>query len=91
MELNPQLMGQYAEFLEEFSAQITALCHQMEQLGYTASQCMDQVAGLQACKALMTNMENIIANVPVADDACQRLILAMKRVAAAQQTFGHGR
>lgn len=91
MELDPVLMGQYADFLEEFSRQITDLCRGMEELTASASQCMDQVSGLQAARALAINMENIIKNVPVSDEACQRLILAMKRIAAAQDVFGRGR
>ena len=91
MELDPELMGQYADFLEEFSEHITGLCRQMEELSTTASQCMDQLTGLKACRSLIDNMENIIANVPVADDACQRLILAIRRIAAAREVFEHGR
>ena len=37
------------------------------------------------------NIENIKNSVPINDDACKRLILALKRVQDAQNVFGRGR
>lgn len=91
IEMNTTLMQQYVEFLEDFCQRITTLCDGMESLTDYAGQCMDQVSGLQAAKQLLANMEVIKANLPTADDACQRLILAMKKIIEAQNAMGRGR
>lgn len=88
MELSPTQMGQYAQFLEEHSRQILQLCQNMEQLTAMASQCMDQKTGLVAARDLLANMETIKKNIPMSDDACHRLILTMKQVAAIGDSFG---
>lgn len=88
MNVNPQLMAEYAEFLEENSTKITNLCTQIEENLSLATQCMDQVSGLQAAKRMLQNLENIKNNVPVSTEAGRRLILSKKYVDSASNVFG---
>lgn len=88
MNVNTQLMMQYAEFLENKSREIQGLCTEVEQLMQVAVQCMDQQSGHNAAARLAQNMENIRANVPVSDDAAKRLILSKHMVDGAMNVFG---
>lgn len=88
MNVNTELMAQYAEFLEDHSRQIIQLCNQLEACLTMAVQCMDQQSGRAAALRMAQNVENIKSNVPMADDACQRLILSKSYVEGATQVFG---
>lgn len=88
MNVNTVGMQNYADFLEDHSRQIQNLCQQMEQLVAIAAQCMDQQSGVAAAGRLMQNMETIRTNVPMADDACQRLILSLGYIRSAGSIFG---
>lgn len=88
MNVNTQLMAQYADFLENKSREIQELCVQVEQLMQVAVQCMDQQSGRQAAARLAQNMENIRANVPISDDAAKRLLLSKRMVDGAMNVFG---
>lgn len=87
MNINPELAGRYAEFLEENSQNILRLCNALDGQLCVAVQCMDQKNGLNAAKRLAQIIDTIKSAVPVSDDACHRLILALKRIAA----IGFGR
>lgn len=91
MNLNIANMREYAEFLEENSNRIIALCNSLEINLMDAIQYMDQASSLYAVKRMTQNIENIKNSVPINDDACKRLILALKRVQDAQNVFGRGR
>lgn len=91
MNLNTASMREYAEFLEENSSRIIALCASLEANLMSAIQYMDQASSLYAVKRMTQNIENIKNSVPINDDACKRLILALKRVQDAQNVFGRGR
>ena len=91
MNLNTASMREYAEFLEENSSRITTLCNSLEENLMRAIQYMDQASSLHAVKRMAQNIENIKNSVPINDDACKRLILALKRVQDAQNVFGRGR
>lgn len=88
MNVNTELMAQYAEFLSEKSLQIINLCNQIEGMIGIAVQCMDQQSGRGAANRLTQNMENIKANVPIGEDASKRLVLSRKRVEDAGRVFG---
>lgn len=88
MNLNTALMAQYAQFLEEHSRSITALCGQLEERLSIAVQCMDQQSGRGAAARMVKNIENVKASTPLSDDACSRLLSSMKRVGEAGQIFG---
>lgn len=88
MNVNTQKMGEYADFLEENSGKIIALCNKLEQDLTMAGQCLDQQSGRAAVKRMMQNLENIKKNVPISDDACRRLILSRKYIDSATQIFG---
>lgn len=81
-------MEQYASFLEENSRKIIELCNSLEEALNLAMQCMDQESGAQAARRMAQNLENIKANVPLNDDACQRLILSKSYVDSATNVFG---
>ena len=87
MNVNTELMGRYAEFLEDHSRQIVSLCQQLENCLTIAVQCMDQQSGRAAALRMAQNVENIKNNVPMADDACQRLILSKTHVEGATMVF----
>ena len=91
MNLNTANMREYADFLEENSNKITALCESLESNLMSAIQYMDQQSSLHAVRRMTQNIENIKKNVPISDDACKRLVLALKRVQDAQNVFGRGR
>ncbi|MBR5093462.1 MAG: hypothetical protein IK095_00070 [Oscillospiraceae bacterium] len=88
MNVDPELMQQYADYMEECSGRIQRLCTEVENCVSMASQCMDSVGGLAASKRLLQSMETIRANIAWAEDACKRLVLSKKHVIDAQNTMG---
>lgn len=88
MNVDTALMAQYAQFLEDKSQGIVSLCNQLGECLTIAVQCMDQQSGRAAAQRMAQNVENIKNNVPMADDASRRLILALKHIDSATQTFG---
>ena len=88
MEMDTVKMREYADFLEENSRQITLLCEAIEENLSLAIQCMDSKSGLEAARRMTVNLENIKKNIPINDDACQRLILSLKRINDATNVFG---
>lgn len=88
MNLNTQKMEEYAEFLEENSRKIIALCNKLEESLVIAVQCMDQQSGRSAAQRMAQNLENIKNNVPISDDASKRLVLSKKYVDSASHVFG---
>ena len=88
MNVNTQKMEEYAEFLEENSRRIVALCNQLEEGLVIAVQCMDQQSGRSAAQRMAQNLENIKNNVPISDDASKRLTLSKKYVDSARHIFG---
>lgn len=88
MNVNTQKMEEYAEFLEENSRKIIALCNKLEESLVIAVQCMDQQSGRSAAQRMAQNLENIKSNVPISDDASKRLVLSKKYVDSAGHVFG---
>lgn len=88
MNVNTQMMSEYAEFLEENSRKIIQLCSQIEECLSMATQCMDQVSGLHAAQRMIQNLENIKNNVPVSNDASARLVKSKKFIDDAGSVFG---
>lgn len=88
MNVNTQKMEEYAEFLEENSRKIIALCNKLEESLVIAVQCMDQHSGRSAAQRMAQNLENIKNNVPISDDASKRLVLSKKYVDGAGRVFG---
>lgn len=88
MNVNTEKMVEYANFLETNSRNIINLCNEIEQALAIAVQCMDQQSGRGAAQRMAQNMENIKNNVPLSDDACQRLVLSKRYVDSAGQVFG---
>ena len=62
MNLNTASMSEYAEFLEENSKQIIALCNSLEANLMDALQYMDQKSSVLAVKRMTQNIENIKKN-----------------------------
>lgn len=88
MNVNTALMAQYAQFLEEKSRHIVALCNQLNANLGVASQCMDQNSGRSAAARMAQNIENVKKSVPISDDAAKRLVLSKRHVDSAGQVFG---
>ena len=88
MNVETTKMSEYAEFLDENSRKIIALCTNIEQCLEMAVQCMDQESGQGAAQRMSQNMENIKSNVPISDDASKRLVLSRKYVDSAGSVFG---
>lgn len=88
MNVNTQKMGEYAEFLDENSKKIIALCNKLEENLAIAVQCMDQQSGRSAALRMAQNLENIKSNVPISDEASKRLILSKKYIDSAGRAFG---
>lgn len=88
MRVDTEKMAEYASFLEENSRKIIALCAKIEEGLAVAVQCMDQQSGRNAAQRMAQNMENIKNNVPISDDASQRLLLSKKYVDSAGTVFG---
>lgn len=88
MNVNTQKMEEYAEFLEENSRRIIALCNKLGESLVIAVQCMDQRSGRSAAQRMAQNLENIKNNVPISDEASKRLILSKKYVDSAGHVFG---
>lgn len=88
MNVNTQKMEEYAEFLEENSRKIIAVCNKLEESLAIAVQCMDQQSGRSAAQRMAQNLENIKNNVPISDDASKRLVLSKKYVDGAGRVFG---
>ena len=88
MNINTQKLGEYAVFLDENSANITALCNEMGELLTIAVQCMDQQSGKQAALRMANNLENIKKSVPVSADVSERLALAKKMIDDIVTNFG---
>ena len=87
MNVNTDKMAEYAAFLNETSGTIIALCDSIEQSLVVAIQCMDQESGRGAAMRMAQNMENIKKNVPISEDASNRLILAKKFIGDAVNVF----
>lgn len=88
MNLNTEGMQQYAEFLENNSNNIKEVCATLQEYIQMARQCMDHESGIGASQRMESNIENIIKNVPINDDACKRLVLSLKYVRDAGNVFG---
>lgn len=88
MNVNTNKMSEYAEFLNENSRNIIALCNKIEQNLLIAVQCMDQQSGRGAAGRMAQNLENIKKNVPISEDASQRIVLAKKYIGDAGRVFG---
>lgn len=88
MNVNTEMMQRYADFLEDKSRQIIALCNALNTNLSVARQCMDQSSGQNAATRMNQNIENIKRSVPVADSAAKRLVLSKKHVIGATQVFG---
>ena len=88
MNVNTDKMQEYATFLDETSRQIVSLCEKIEEGLLIAIQCMDQQSGRAAAVRLGQNIDNIKKNVPISDDASNRLKLAKKYIDSAGRVFG---
>lgn len=88
MNVNTQKMEEYAEFLDENSRKIIALCNKLEESLVIAVQCMDQQSGRSAAQRMAQNLENIKKIVSISDDASKRLVLSKKYVDSAGHVFG---
>lgn len=88
MNVDPGKMTEYADFLDETSRKIVALCSKIEESLVMAVQCMDQQSGRGAAQRMAQNLENIKNNVPISDDASKRLVLSKKHVDSAGTVFG---
>lgn len=88
MELDTTQIKAYADFLEENSRQIISVCNSLEGSLSEALNFMDQKSALMATRRMVGNIENIKKSVPISDDACKRLILVLRRIQNAQDTFG---
>lgn len=90
MELDTTKIEAYTRFLEENYKQIGNVCSQLEGALGEALNYMDQKSALMATRRMAGNIENIKKSAKLSDDACKRLILVLKRVRSAQDTFGGG-
>ena len=88
MTIETEQARRCAETLENNSRAIIQLCNDIEEMLSVAVQCMDSEGGRAAAARMNQNMENIKRSVPVEDDACKRLILALKQIAETSRTFG---
>lgn len=88
MNVNTVKMSEYADFLDNTSAQIVQLCTKLEESLLMAVQCMDQQSGRAAAQRMAQNLENIKNNVPVSQDASRRLILSKQYIDSAGNVFG---
>lgn len=88
MELDTEKIKEYASFLEENSREIVSLCNQLENSLSNALNYMDQKTALMATRRIVGNMEAIKKCVPLNDEECKRLILVLKLIQNAQDTFG---
>lgn len=88
MNVDTQKMSEYADFLEESSRRVVALCQKLETNLAVAVQCMDQQSGRLAAQRMAQNLETIRNSVPINDDAVQRLTLARKYIQNAGNIFG---
>lgn len=87
MNVDTGKMTEYADFLDETSRKIVALCSKIEESLIMAVQCMDQQSGRRAAQRMAQNLENIKNNVPISDDASKRLVLSKKHVDSAGTVF----
>ena len=88
MNVDTGKMTEYADFLDETSRKIVALCLKIEESLIMAVQCMDQQSGRGAAQRMAQNLENIKNNVPISDDASKRLVLSKKHVDSAGNVLG---
>lgn len=88
MNVNTTKMVEYANFLEENSRNIIALCTSLEGKLSVAAHLMDSESGRAAGLRMAANIENIKKNVPISNDACKRLLLSKKYIDSARQVFG---
>ena len=88
MNVDTEKMKEYAEFLEDTSAQITTLCTKIEEALLMAVQCMDQQSGRGAAQRMAQNLENVKNNVPISNNASKRLVLSKKYIDSAGKVFG---
>lgn len=88
MNFDTGKMSEYADFLDETSRKIVALCSKIEESLVMAVQCMDQQSGRGAAQRMAQNLENIKNNVPISDDASKRLVLSKKHIDSAGTVFG---
>ena len=88
MNVDTVKMSEYADFLDDNSQKIIALCTKIEECLIIAVQCMDQQSGRGAAQRMAQNLENIKNNVPISDDASKRLVLSKKYIDSAGTVFG---
>lgn len=88
MNVDTVKMSEYADFLDDNSQKIIALCTKIEECLIVAVQCMDQQSGRGAAQRMAQNLENIKNNVPISDDASKRLVLSKKYIDSAGTVFG---
>lgn len=88
MELDTTQIKAYADFLEENSRQIVSVCNSLEESLGEALNFMDQKSAVMATRRMVGNIENIKESVKNNDGAYQRLILVLRRIQNAQDTFG---
>lgn len=87
MNINTQKVQEYAEFLEESSRRIIALCNELEGGLAMATQCMDQQGGRDAAQRMEQSIERIKKNVLISEDARKRLVLTLKYIRQATDIF----
>ena len=87
MNVDTMKMAEYADFLEENSRKIVDLCNRIEELLNIAVQCMDQNSGRAAAQRMAQNLESIKSNVPISDDASERLAKAKTLIDEATNVF----
>lgn len=88
MNVNTVKMEDYAAFLADNSTQIKNLCASLQDKLAIATQCMDQDSGRAAAQRMSASIERLAANVPISDDASQRLIKSKKYIDSAHGIFG---
>lgn len=88
MELDTTQIKAYADFLEENSRQIVSVCNSLEESLGEALNFMDQKSAVMATRRMVGNIENIKESVKNNDGAYKRLILVLRRIQNAQDTFG---
>ena len=88
MNVDTGKMSEYSQFLLESSRRIVALCSAIEEQLVLAVQCMDQQSGRNAAMRMAQNLENVKNNVPISDDASERLERSRKLINDATNVFG---
>lgn len=73
MNLNPDEIVRYIQFLNDSADEIKAICNQIEDAAELAVQCMDSDSGKSAVNRLMNDMENIKRALPQIDSTTGRM------------------